>query len=122
MSAGPAGYAAFRARFAEALDPRLYGIEHLDALVASGRAIFMAAGDAAILFELRTYPTGARAVHGLVAAGDAERITALLIPSAEAWGVARGCIGATIESRPGWARLLKPHGYAVHQVAVWKDL
>ena len=46
---------------AEALDPRLYRIEHLDALVASGRAIFMAAGDAAILFELRTYPTGAKA-------------------------------------------------------------
>jgi hypothetical protein len=117
-----AAYAAFRARFAEALDPRLYRIEHLDALVASGRAIFMAAGDAAILFELRSYPTGAKAVHGLVAAGDVERITGLLIPSAEVWGVAQGCIGATIESRPGWARLLKPHGYTVHQVAVWKDL
>ncbi len=122
MSGLPPDYARFRAGFAEALDPRLYRIEHLDALVANDRAIFMAAGDAAILFELRTYPTGAKAVHGLVAAGDVARIAGLLIPSAEAWGVAQGCIGATIESRPGWARLLKPHGYAVHQVAVWKDL
>lgn len=116
------GYAAFRERFAEAMDPRLYTIHHLDALVASGKAHFLSAGDAAILFELRTYPTGAKAVHGLVAAGDVDRIVGLLIPTAEAWGAARGCIGATIESRPGWARLLKPHGYAVHQVAVWKDL
>ena len=122
MSALPADYGRFRAHFAEALDPRLYEIGHLDALVADGRAVFLAAGDAAIVFELRSYPTGAKAVHGLVAAGDVDRIIGLLIPSAEAWGVAQGCIGATIESRPGWARLLKPHGYAVHQVAVWKDL
>lgn len=114
-------YADWRRRFAEALDPRLYPLAHLDQLAAGG-AQFLAAGDAAILFERRRYPSGAAAVHGLVAAGDPDRIVSLLIPTAEEWGRRNGCIGAVIESRPGWARLLKASGYAPHQLSIWKDL
>ena len=117
-----AGYLRFRPLFAAALDPRLYTLDHLDALVESGRGVFFHTGTAAIVAELRAYPTGARVVHGLVAAGDLADIVEILIPAAEAWGRSRGCIAATIESRPGWARLLKTHGYAAHQTAVWKDL
>ena len=117
-----AGYHRFRPQLAEALDPDFYPIEYLDALILSGRARFWAGAHAAIVAEIRDYPGGARAVHGLVAAGRIEDIVNQLIPLAEAWGKAIGCTSAIIESRSGWMRALKPHGYEPHQVAVRKEL
>jgi hypothetical protein len=72
--------------------------------------------------ELRRYPGGALDVHGLVAAGDMVEIRDNLIPCAEAWGRANGCIAGVVESRPGWAKVLKPSGYEVSQVTVRKEL
>ena len=115
-------YARFRPLFAEALDPRLYAIEHLDGLLCSGRAQIWFGEAAAIVTELRTYPAGARAIHGLVAAGALDEIVDRLIPRAEAWARSIGCGFAIIESRPGWARALKHQGYEPHQVAVRKAL
>lgn len=115
-------YARFRPLFAEALDARLYTVEHLDALLLSGRAQVWFGENAAIVTEIRTYPTGARVIHGLVAAGDLDEIVGALIPRAEAWGRSIGCVLAIIESRPGWARALKRKGYAPHQVALRKVL
>jgi hypothetical protein len=115
-------YLHFRPQLAEALDPAFYPIEHLDALILSGRACLWVGADAAIVAEIRDYPGGARVVHGLVAAGRIEEITAHLIPKAEAWGKAMGCTSAIIESRSGWMRALKPNGYEPHQVAVRKEL
>lgn len=123
-------YQRFRPLFAEALDRRLYTIAHLDRLVLSGHAQIWFGDDAAIVTEVRTYPTGARVIHGLVAAAAPDappgravaEIVEILIPRAEAWGREIGCILAIIESRPGWARALKPHGYEPHQQAVRKEL
>ena len=115
-------YKRFRPLLAEALDLRLYTIEHLDALIFSGRAQIWFGEASAIVTEVRTYPTGARVIHGLVAAGDLEQIVEALIPKAEAWGRSIGCVLAIIESRPGWARALRARGYAPHQVAVRKTL
>ena len=123
-------YQRFRPLFAEALDRRLYTIEHLDRLVFSGRAQIWFGDEAAIVTEVRTYPTGARVIHGLVAAAApgarpgraVAEIVETLIPRAEAWGRSIGCILAIVESRPGWARALKPHGYEPHQLAVRKEL
>jgi hypothetical protein len=117
-----AGYRRFRDRFAEAMDPAFYSIEYLDALIRSGRARLWVGAQAAIVAEIRNYPGGARAVHGLVAAGRMEEIGGTLIPQAEAWGKAQGCTHAIIESRSGWMRALKPQGYAPHQVALRKEL
>jgi hypothetical protein len=117
-----AGYRRFRDRFADAMDPAFYPIEHLDALILFGRARLWVGEDAAIVAEIRDYPGGARAVHGLVAAGRIEEINAQLIPRAEAWGKALGCTCAIVESRSGWMRALKAHGYAPHQVALRKEL
>ena len=122
-------YARFRPLFAEALDTRLYTIEHLDDLLYSGRAQIWFGEAAAIVTEVRTYPTGTTVIHGLVAAttpasagaGLAE-IVETLIPKAEAWGRSIGCVLAIIESRPGWARALRARGYAPHQAAVRKAL
>ena len=56
-------YPRFRPLFAEALDRRLYTIEHLDRLVFSGRAQIWFGDAAAIVTEVRTYPTGARVIR-----------------------------------------------------------
>lgn len=117
-----AGYRRFRDQLAEAMDPAFYPIENLDELLLSGRARLWVGEHAAIVAEIRDYPGGARAVHGLVAAGRIEEINAQLIPQAEAWGKALGCTCAIIESRAGWMRALKPYGYAPHQVALRKEL
>ena len=122
MTALAPAYAAWRERFAQALDPRLYTIEHLDALLLSARAQIWFGADAAIVTEIREYPTGARVIHGLVAAGELDEIVDALIPRAEAWASSIGCVLAVIESRPGWARALKAKGYAPHQLALRKPL
>lgn len=117
-----AGYRRFRDRFAEAMDPAFYPIDYLDTLLLTSRARLFVGEHAAIVAEIRAYPGGARALHGLVAAGRLEEIGNILIPRAEAWGKALGCTRAIIESRVGWLRALKPHGYESHQVALRKEL
>lgn len=114
-------YQPWRDEFAKALDPRLYPIEYLDARILEGSALIWANEHAAVITEIKTYPTGARAVHFLVVAGDKDEIKKFG-PPVEAWAKARGCIGALIESRPAWVREMKSAGYAVHQVSLWKGL
>lgn len=113
-------YERFRPLFAEALDGRLYNIGYLDSLVLSMRAQCWFTDNAAIVTELKEYPTGARVIHGLVAAGDLGEIVNVLIPRAEEWGRSLGCVLAIIESRPGWGRALKD--YEPFQTAIAKEL
>jgi len=115
-------YRDFRAKFIEAMDPRFYNIEYLDKRIIGGTAHYFESENAAILTEFKTFPGGATAVSGLVAAGDMQEIVGVLIPRAEAFGKAYGCSHAMIESREGWARVMKPHGYDVFQVALVKEL
>lgn len=104
------------------MDRRRYTIEWLDAEILSGRFRLIVGDKAAIVFSIEPFPTGAADLHGQVAAGDLEEIARVLIPRAEQYGRAAGCIGATISSRPGWVRLLKRSGYATYQVSVRKEL
>lgn len=115
-------YLRFRSELAEALDPRFYPIEWLDQRMLEGRATVIASANACVAVEIRTYPGGAREVHGLVAAGDLAEIVAETIPAVEAMGREEGCIVACCESREGWARMLKSSGYRVHQVTLRKEL
>jgi len=112
-------YMRFRDQFEQAMDPRFYVIEWLDDQIRYNRFRLWANDDAAIIAEIKTYPTGAKAVHGMIAAGDLEAITGL-IPLAEQWGKQMGCIVAEIASREGWARILP--GYTVNQVEIRKEL
>ena len=116
------GYLRFRSDFAEVIDPRLYTIEWLDEEVLAGAALLWVGRNAAIIARIKHYPTGAYDIEGLIAAGDLEEIAGELIPAAEDWGRAQGCVGAIIQSREGWARVLKGAGYSVHQVALRKGL
>jgi hypothetical protein len=72
--------------------------------------------------ELRHYPTGAYDGHVLIAAGDPAAVVNVLRPRAEQWLRDIGAMGALVESRPGWARLLKSDGYLPFQVCLRKDL
>lgn len=116
------GYLRFRDRFAEAMDPRLYNIDHLDAVMLSGRGKCWCTETAAIVAEIRTFPTGAKAVCGVIAAGPLNEIETVLIPLAEEWGRSYGCEFGMIESREGWAKRMKKHGYEPFQVSLIKPL
>lgn len=117
----PESYERWRDGFAAALDPRFHGIEYVDTLVWYGRAKLFANHRAALLAEIKIYPSGASDVHVLVGAGDLDALVALE-PQLAAWGRELGCLGVLIESREGWARIMKNHGYAPHQVALRKEL
>jgi hypothetical protein len=115
-------YARFRERFAQALDPRLYSIEYLDSLLFTGKAQIWFADNAALVTELRTYPSGVTAICVVVAAGSKEEVVDILRPRAEAWAQSIGCSLVIVESREGWKRALRPHGYAPFQVSLAKEL
>lgn len=115
-------YADIRDSLAEGIDTRFYQIEYVDWLLNTGRAGIFFSDNAAIVVEIRTFPTGTQAVSGLVAAGSKQEIVEQLIPQAEAWGKANGCEIALIESRAGWEREMKKHGYERWQVSLAKGL
>jgi hypothetical protein len=107
---------------AEAIDPRLYTLEYLDNLIATGLARIWTGEGAAIVATIRQYPTGAKAVCGILAVGDLDQIRTDLIPQAEQWGRESGCILALIEGRGGWARVMAKHGYGPFTTAIEKEL
>jgi hypothetical protein len=115
-------YLEWRPAFATAMDARLHTPEWLDARILAGRARFWRSEHAAAVTEIRTYPTGAYDVHGLVAAGDVSEIRDRIAPQVEAWARSIGALGIVLESRPGWARALRGRGFVPHQLAVRKDL
>lgn len=114
----PEAYARFRNDFVS-LDPDRYPADYIDGQVTAGAWRCWGNEQAAILAEIRSYPSGAREVHGIAAAGELEQIIGL-IPLAEEWGRECGCQWASIESHPAWARLLP--GYEVAQVRIVKEL
>ncbi len=117
-----AGYLHFRPQFGEVIDERYHTLDWLDGQILSGEFRFWRSHKAAIITEMRTYPTGSCDIHGIIAAGDMGEIVHSLIPQAEGWGREQGCLAALVESRPGWVRALAPSGYEVQQVIVRKGL
>lgn len=116
-----AGYLRFRESIRAATDQSLYPIEWLDAQILTGRFRLWVGDHACIIAGIKVYPSGARDVEGIVAAGDASEIERL-IPLAEQYGRETGCCGALIESRAGWARVMRKHGYREFQVSIRKAL
>lgn len=111
-------YAEWRDRLLDGIDSELYTPAFLDDAVANG-AHFLSNDDAAIVFGIKTYPTGAKVLHGLCAAGELDGIKEL-IAQAESVGRQAGCIRSSIESRPGWARVMDD--YEVYQICIMKEL
>jgi hypothetical protein len=115
-------YAKWRSDFESVMDPALYTINWLDREVWSGRAMFDCTEKSAIVTEWRHYPTGAFDLHGLVAAGDLKDISDTLIPRAVERARLLGASGAIVESREGWAKVLREQGFEPYQTAVRKVL
>ena len=115
-------YPQWREAFASALDDRYYPIDWLDREVSSGRALFKETENAAIVAKIEDYPSGARAIVGICAAGDATEIIGALIPQAEALGKKLGCSSAFIDSREAWGRLLDGKGYVAYKSCIRKEL
>lgn len=114
-------YVSFRPELCKAFDPRCYSIEWLDGQVFSGRFQLWACPEAVLVTEVKMYPTGARDLHGMIAAGSLEGISRMRERS-EDWARGEGVEFASAASRPGWARVLERHGYALHQVELRKEL
>lgn len=114
-------YHPWREEFAKALDPRFYTIDYLDSRINENSVRIFTCPEAALIVELRHYPTRRFDGHVLLAAGSPGHVVSVLRPRAETWLRDIGAEGAIVESRPGWARLLKQHGYEAHQMTLRKD-
>jgi hypothetical protein len=115
-------YAHFRPAFAEALDPRLYNIEHLDRILQERWATIFFSANGAIVAGIKTFPTGARALEIVIATGPQAELVDELYPQVETWGRQHGCSIAIIESRPGWAKVMKRQCFETFQVSIIKEL
>jgi hypothetical protein len=112
----------WRVPLSNALDQRYYDLPWLEWLVMSGRARFLANESAAAIAEIIYYPTGARDLKGVCAAGDVHEIVNVLIPELIEWGKSMGCIAAQIESREAWSRLLRKQGFELYKTSVRRAL
>ncbi|MFD1104579.1 hypothetical protein [Sphingobium olei] len=119
---GWAEYLRFRGGFLSLLDPRKYTAAWLDGEVWSGRIILFSGADSAILVRVKPYPTGFLSLEGEAATGNLSEIVGHLIPQAIAFGRSIGCGEAVIESRSGWAKVMRKHGWQLHQQRLTLDL
>ena len=111
-------YEEWRDEFAKILDERFYTISWLDCQVTNGAIGCMGNEQAAILYEIKTYPTGFKELQGMAAAGDLDAIKESLIPAAESLAKSMGCGSAEISSREAWVRLLPD--YEIYQTTIKK--
>lgn len=117
-----AGYVRHRAGFAEIIDERFYSLAWVERQILEGRYFVFANDAAAVIVEIRVFPTSARDLHFVAATGTLDTLIGELRREAEQWGREQGCITASIESREGWQRVLEPQGYELFQVGLRKEL
>lgn len=115
-------YMRFRPSFGSLIDPEFYPLEWLDDQVRGGNFKLLNTSNSAILITVKAYPSGALELHGIAACGNLAEIVGDLIPKALEIGKTLGCQIAAIESRPGWARIMRNFGWELHQVALRKAL
>lgn len=103
---------AVRAQLDEALhDPApLWTLEDVVRAVETENAQLWNGPRSCMVTQVQDYPTGERVLDVWLAAGDLDEIMEAR-PQVEAWAQAAGCTQIHITGRPGWARLLREHGY-----------
>ena len=94
--------------------------DHVKAALDERRAQFWFHPEAAIVTEIKVWPTGFREVVGWLAGGSLDGVVTL-IPQIETWARGIGCDRAQINGRYGWKRRL-PAGYRPHGTTFVKDL
>lgn len=115
-------YLQYRDRFAALLDPDYYTIDWLDEQIRRDEFLVFTGSESAILTSIKVYPTGLKELHGQAAVGNLAEIIGSLIPTAEQFGRSIGCAVAVIESREGWGKVMKAHGYDLYQTSLRKVL
>lgn len=113
-------YEHWRARLAEANNPKFIPITYLDERLQAGTAYFLATTEAAMVVELLHYPGGAKAVSVMAAAGDMDVILGELGEEAIALGWSVGADHAMVPGRAGWKR--KRPDFFHYQTILVKEL
>lgn len=98
-----------------------HDIEDVREAIERGEAQFWPGERSAIVTQVDTFPR-LRALSFWLAGGDLTEITERMRPVIEAWGRELGCTRFTVPGRPGWARVLKAHGYAPAWSICSKDI
>lgn len=118
----PETYQQWRPAFEEALDARYYPIAWLDYVVMEGRAIFLATDDAAVVIEVRYFPTGAKDLHVICGAGALDELRGEILRLMVNAAHDNGCLAVAVESREGWARALKDLGFSTYKTVLRREL
>ena len=116
-----AGYLTFRDEFVAGLDARFHTAEWLDGQVQIGALRTIATTDAALLFEVREYPTGAVELHVIDAVGNLDVANTKLRPALETYARDSGCGFSKISALSEWVKPLSTDGYEQHRVSVRKE-
>lgn len=97
--------------------------EEVEAAVASGAAQLWPGHSSCFVTRVEDYPTGARVMQAWLSAGELGELVEVQRPMIEGQAREWGCTHALVEGgRPGWQRVLRPHGYAFQGVILLKDL
>ena len=114
-------YLRHRAEIIGILDERKWPEWWLENEIGEGRIALLSNETAIIGVERKIYPGGYEELHGMFAAGDMNGILEL-IDQAVAAAEMQGLDGATIASKPAWARILKSRGIVPDQLTITKEL
>jgi hypothetical protein len=115
-----ASWERWRPEIAKACDGTHWTVEAIERAIIEGRAQALLRDDCCLIVEIQDYPAE-RACQVMWAAGDLDAILRAEPHLAE-WAKARNCTEMLVESRPAWARALKPLGYEPWSMTVRKAL
>lgn len=104
------GWAQVWSWLAPALRPEDGGEIELLSELQAGRAQLWAGETAAAVTQCVVGPDGP-SLHVWLAGGRLDGVLAMR-EGVEAWARGHGCRAVTLAGRPGWARVLRPYGYA----------
>lgn len=120
----PAALVSEWVRLRPLLEPALEGglqtIEDVERMIGAGQAQFWPGRAAAIVTEIKTFPTEKVCLCSM-AGGDMAEILAMA-PGLESWARLQGCSSVLVEGRAGWERMLKPAGFEPFSVTLRKAL
>lgn len=96
-------------------------IDDVEKAVAEGDLFFWPGKNAAMVTEICRSPRIA-VCNIFLAGGDAGELIEDMLPAVEKWAIEQKCDRIAEVGRPGWERMLKPHGYKLGWVVLYKNL
>ena len=114
-------YIRHRAEILSILDERKWPHWWLENEISNGRIALLSNDTAIIGVERKVYPGGYEELHGMFAAGDMNGVLELIDQAVDAAKL-QGMDGASIASKPAWARILKSRGFVPDQLTITREL